>query len=303
MTIAAFSYHDPTSLPEALQLLEKLDDAKPLAGGQSLVPYLFFRMQRHRHLIDLNNIPELSYCSTEQGFLRIGAMARQRTLLESKLIGEVCPILQDALHLIGHQATRTRGTIGGSLCNMDPSAELFGVAALHNATLRVRSSRGEREIGVSDWAETFMKPSMAGDEMLCEVRWKLWPKGHGHAFQEFSKRHHDYAIVASGALMTHDGDGKIKQVSLMVIGLGIKPTRLTEAEEMLTGKAPTAELFAKAAKSVRQYELFPEEFANQGYPRRFVSAQFRHHLGEVYARRVTEAAWQRAIGQEAGGPK
>jgi len=148
MTIAAFSYHDPTSLPEALQLLEKLDDAKPLAGGQSLVPYLFFRMQRHRHLIDLNNIPELSYCSTEQGFLRIGAMARQRTLLESKLIGEVCPILQDALHLIGHQATRTRGTIGGSLCNMDPSAELFGVAALHNATLRVRSSRGEREIGV-----------------------------------------------------------------------------------------------------------------------------------------------------------
>jgi carbon-monoxide dehydrogenase medium subunit len=260
-------------------------------------------MQRHRHLIDLNNIPELSYCSTEQGFLRIGAMARQRTLLESKLIGEVCPILQDALHLIGHQATRTRGTIGGSLCNMDPSAELFGVAALHNATLRVRSSRGEREIGVSDWAETFMKPSMAGDEMLCEVRWKLWPKGHGHAFQEFSKRHHDYAIVASGALMTHDGNGKIKQVSLMVIGLGIKPTRLTEAEEMLTGKAPTAELFAKAAKSVRQYELFPEEFANQGYPRRFVSAQFRRHLGEVYARRVMEAAWQRAIGQEAGGPK
>ncbi len=303
MTIAAFSYHDPTSLPEALQLLEKLDDAKPLAGGQSLVPYLFFRMQRHRHLIDLNNIPELSYCSTEQGFLRIGAMARQRTLLESKLIGEVCPILQDALHLIGHQATRTLGTIGGSLCNMDPSAELFGVAALHNATLRVRSSRGEREIGVSDWAETFMKPSMAADEMLCEIRWKLWPKGHGHAFQEFSKRHHDYAIVASGALMTHDGNGKIKQVSLMVIGLGIKPTRLTEAEEMLTGKAPTAELFAKAAKSVRQYELFPEEFANQGYPRRFVSAQFRRHLGEVYARRVMEAAWQRAIGQEAGGPK
>jgi CO/xanthine dehydrogenase FAD-binding subunit len=103
--------------------------------------------------------------------------------------------------------------------------------------------------------------------------------------------------------MTHDGNGKIKQVSLMVIGLGIKPTRLTEAEEMLTGKAPTAELFAKAAKSVRQYELFPEEFANQGYPRRFVSAQFRRHLGEVYARRVMEAAWQRAIGQEAGGPK
>jgi aerobic carbon-monoxide dehydrogenase medium subunit len=301
MTIAQFSYHDPTSLPGALQLLEKLEDAKPLAGGQSLMPYLVFRMQRHRHLIDLNNIPELSYCSTEDGVLRIGAMTRQRTLLESKLIDEVCPILQDALHLIGHQATRTRGTIGGSLSNMDPSADLFGVSALHNATLRVRSSRGEREIKVSDWAETFMKPSMARNEMLCEVRWKLWPKGHGHAYQKFSKRHHDYAIVASGALMTHDGGGKIKQVSLVVIGLGIKPTRLTEAEEMLTGKAPTAELFAKAAKSVRQYELFPDEFANQGYPRRFVSAEFRRHLGEVYARRVMEVAWQRAIGQETGG--
>jgi aerobic carbon-monoxide dehydrogenase medium subunit len=300
---APFSYHDPTNLPEALQLLEKLDDAKPLAGGQSLVPYLVFRMQRHRHLIDLNNIPELSYCSAENNFLRIGAMARQRTLLESKLIAEVCPILQDALHLIGHQATRTRGTIGGSLCNMDPSAELFGVAALHNAALLVRSSRGEREIEVSDWAETFMKPSMARDEMLCGVTWKLWPKGHGHAFQEFSKRHHDYAIVASGALMTHDDDRRIKGVSLMVIGLGIKPTRLTEAEEMLTGQAPTAELFAKAAKTVRQYELFPDEFANQGYPRRFVSAKFRRHLGEVYARRVMVAAWQRAIGQETGGTK
>ena len=103
--------------------------------------------------------------------------------------------------------------------------------------------------------------------------------------------------------MTHDGDGKIKQVSLMVIGLGVKPTRLTEAEEMLTGKAPTAELFAKAAKTVRQYELFPDEFANQGYPRRFVSAKFRRHLGEVYARRVMVAAWQRAIGQETGGAK
>jgi carbon-monoxide dehydrogenase medium subunit len=301
MAIAPFSYHDPTSVPEALELLEKLEDAKPLAGGQSLVPYLFFRMQRHRHLIDLNNIRELSYCSTEDGFLRIGAMTRQRTLLESSLIAEVCPILQDALHVLGHQATRTRGTIGGSLSNMDPSADLFGVSALHNATLRVRSSRGEREIKVSDWAETFMKPSMARNEMLCEVRWKLWPKGHGHAYQKFAKRHHDYAIVASGALMTHDGGGKIKQVSLVVIGLGIKPTRLAEAEEMLTGKAPTAELFAKAAKSVRQYELFPEEFANQSYPRRFVSAQFRRHLGEVYARRVMQAAWQRAIGQETGG--
>jgi aerobic carbon-monoxide dehydrogenase medium subunit len=301
MAIATFSYHDPTSVPEALELLEKLEDAKPLAGGQSLVPYLFFRMQRFRHLIDLNNIQELSYCSTEGGFLRIGAMTRQRTLLESSLIAEVCPILQDALHVLGHQATRTRGTIGGSLSNMDPSADLFGVSALHDATLRVRSSRGEREIKVSDWAETFMKPSMARNEMLCEVSWKLWPKGHGHAYQKFAKRHHDYAIVASGALMTHDGGGKIKQVSLVVIGLGIQPTRLTEAEEMITGKAPTAELFAEAAKSVRQYELYPEEFANQGYPRRFVSAEFRRHLGEVYARRVMEAAWQRAIGQETGG--
>jgi aerobic carbon-monoxide dehydrogenase medium subunit len=133
-------------------LLEKLDDAKPLAGGQSLVPYLVFRMQRHRHLIDLNNIPELAHCSTEDGFLRIGAMTRQRTLLESKLIIDVCPILQDALHLIGHQATRTRGTIGGSLCNMDPSAELFGVAALHNATLRVRSSRLRQQGNEHHWS-------------------------------------------------------------------------------------------------------------------------------------------------------
>jgi carbon-monoxide dehydrogenase medium subunit len=291
MKVAPFSYHDPENLPEGLELLAGLEHARLLAGGQSLVPYLAFRMQRCDHLIDLNAIPELSGIHEEHGRLVIGAMTRQREIASSPLVSQHCSIAKDALHLIGHIATRTRGTLGGSLSNMDPSAELFGVSALHDATFHVQSVRGGRDIAVADWAETFMKPAIAADEILTSVSWLSWPKGHGHAFLEFSKRHHDYAIVAAGALMTIDADRRINRAAIMVIGCDIAPTRLIRAEAVVLGQRGSNELFAEAALEVETLAAFPDSFAHQGYPRRFVSADYRRQLGLVLARRAMECAY------------
>jgi aerobic carbon-monoxide dehydrogenase medium subunit len=294
MKVAPFSYHDPENLPKGLELLAGLENARLLAGGQSLVPYLAFRTQRCDHLIDLNAIPELTGIQEQDGRLVIGAMTRQREIASSPLVSQHCPIAQDALHLIGHIATRTRGTLGGSLSNMDPSAELFGVSALHDATFHIQSVRGGRDIAVADWAETFMKPVIAADEMLTSVSWLPWPKGHGHAFLEFSKRHHDYAIVAAGALMTIDADGRINRAAVTVIGCGIAPTRLVKAEALLLGQRGSDELFAEAAHEVETLAAFPDSFAHQGYPRRFVSADYRRQLGLVLVRRAMECAYAKS---------
>jgi aerobic carbon-monoxide dehydrogenase medium subunit len=298
MKVAPFHYHAPSSTQEALALKAELRDSQLLAGGQSLVPYLAFRMRRCENLIDLNGISELTGIEERNGYLEIGAMARQRALTRSELIGRHTPVALDALKLIGHIATRTRGTLGGSLCNMDPAAELFGVSALHEAVLHVQSVRGARDININDWAKTFMTPSLAPDEMLTLIRWRPWPVGHGHGFVEFSKRHHDYAVVAAGALMTIDADGRITRAAAMVIGCGIKPVRLGRAEAMLLGEKGSPNLFREAAREVESLPGFPEEFAEQGYPRRFVSADFRRHLGVELAERALAAAYASARSSE-----
>jgi carbon-monoxide dehydrogenase medium subunit len=298
MKVAPFRYHAPRSTEEALALRAELRDSLLLAGGQSLVPYLAFRMRRCEHLIDLNDISELTGIEERDGYLEIGAMARQRAIAGSELIGRQTPVARDALKLIGHIATRTRGTLGGSLCNMDPAAELFGVSALHDAVLHVQSVRGARNIAIDDWAETFMTPSLAPDEMLTRICWRPWPVGHGHKFVEFSKRHHDYAIVAAGALMTIDAGRRITRVAAMVIGCGIKPVRLGRAEAMLLGEKGSPDLFREAAREIESLPIFPEQFAEQGYPRRFVSSDFRRHLGLELAERAMAAAYAAARSTE-----
>jgi len=294
MKVASFAYHDPTTIPEVLDLLDRLEDHRLLAGGQSLVPYLAFRMQRCRHLIDLNRVDALAGIVERDGRLRIGAMTRQRTLANSPLVASHAPVAQEALKLIGHIATRTRGTLGGSLCNLDPSAELLGVSALHDAVLHVESRQGARDVAIGGWAEDFMKPVLAPGEMLRAISWEPWPAGHGHAILEFSKRHHDYAIVAAGALIAVDADRRITRAAVVVMGCSIAPVRLTSAEAMLKGRKGSVPLFAEAAAEVAKIDPFPDEFAHQGYPRRFVSSQFRHQLGLVLVRRALAQGYARA---------
>jgi aerobic carbon-monoxide dehydrogenase medium subunit len=294
MKVAPFNYHAPGSTEDALALRQALRGSEVLAGGQSLVPYLAFRMRRCEHLIDLNGIPELAGIKEANGRLEIGAMERQRTIAGSALVGRHAPIAQDALKLIGHIATRTRGTLGGSLCNMDPAAELFGVSALHDAVLHVQSARGARDICIDDWAEAFMKPALAPDEMLTRVSWLCWPPGHGHGFVEFSKRHHDYAVVAAGALVTIDAGGRMTRAALMVLGCSIKPERLRRAEAMLLGETGSPDLFRESAREVESLPEFPAELADQGYPRRFVSGEFRRRLGLELTERAIGMAYASA---------
>jgi carbon-monoxide dehydrogenase medium subunit len=295
MTAAPFAYADPTTVGEALDLLDRLEDARLLAGGQSLVPYLHFRMARPATVVDLNRVGELAGIVEGRGRLEVGAMTRQRTIAESPLIAAHAPVAQEALQLIGHIATRTRGTLGGSVANLDPSAELIAVTALHDGVLHVRSVRGERTLGVADWARDVLTPALDPGEMLTRIDWTPWPAGHGHAFLEFSKRHHDYAVVAAGALMTVDQERRITRAAAAVAGVGIIATRLTAAERLLAGEAGSPGLFAEAARTVADLEPLTDAQADVGYPRRFVSAGYRRHLGEVLTRRALQLTYSRAL--------
>src|SRR5262249_40742818 len=158
---APFTYHDPRTVAEACDLLATHENARLLAGGQSLMPMMNFRYVMPDHLIDLNKVGELAYIRIENGTLRIGAMTRQRALEVSIQIGECCPILHAALAHVGHRQTRNRGTLGGSLCHLDPSAELVNVTALLDGTVHAVSSRGTRDLAFSDFAAGYMTTNLA----------------------------------------------------------------------------------------------------------------------------------------------
>ena len=225
-----FQYHDPKTLAEAVGLLGTLDNAKLLAGGQSLMPMLNMRFVLPDHVIDLNRVEGLSYIKEAGGALEIGAMTRQRDLEFSDLVKAKCPLLHQAIMHIGHRQTRNRGTIGGSLCHLDPAAELVSVAAAHDATVMVAGPNGTREIAFKDFPAGYLTPAIELNEIVTAVRIPLWPAGHKAAFIEFSRRHGDFAIVSAAALLEIDG-GKIARASLTIGGVAVAPVRAAEVEK------------------------------------------------------------------------
>src|SRR5262249_10482518 len=156
-----------------------------------------------------------------------------------------CPLLHQAVMHIGHRQTRNRGTIGGSLCHLDPSAELVSVAAAHDATVQVAGPNGEREIAFAEFPAGYLTPSIELNEIVTSVRIPLWPAGHKSSFVEFSRRHGDFAIVSAAALLQVDG-GKIARASVTVGGVAVAPVRAAEVEQAITGQAPSSELFRQA---------------------------------------------------------
>src|ERR1700736_2917322 len=192
-----FSYHDPRTTADVVGLLTSLDNAKLLAGGQSLMPMLNMRFVLPDHVIDLNRVEGLSFIREIDGVLEIGGMTRQRDLEFSDVVQARCPLMAQAIGLVGHRQTRNRGTLGGSLCHLDPSAELVAVAAALDATVTVAGPRGRREIAFAAFPLAFMTPAIEPNELLTAVRFPIWPKGHGHAFIEFARRHGDFAIVSA----------------------------------------------------------------------------------------------------------
>src|SRR3984957_9863818 len=196
-----FSYHDPRTAADVVGLLGSLDNAKLLAGGQSLMPMLNMRFVLPDHVIDLNRVDGLSYIRERDGAIEIGAMTRQRDIEFSDLVRERCPLMHEAITQVGHRQTRNRGTLGGSLCHLDPSAELVSVAAAVDAKVAVTGKNGTRSIAFSNFPAGYMMPSIELDELVTGATFPCWAAGHGYAFVEFARRHGDFAIVSAAGLV------------------------------------------------------------------------------------------------------
>jgi aerobic carbon-monoxide dehydrogenase medium subunit len=285
MKPAPFVYHDPRTIAEACELLTTCENARLLAGGQSLMPLLNFRAVTPDHLIDLNRVEGLAYLQVENDALEGGAMTRQSELERSDEVGRRCPLLHEALSHVGHRQTRNRGTLGGSLCHLDASAELVNVTALLDGTLHAVSRRGRRDIGFADFAIGYLSSSLAPDEMLTGVTLPLPPAQHGYAFVEFARRRGDFAIVACSALLVLDESGGIAQARLALSGLGHAPVRPAAIEHALVGQKAEPAAFKAAAVAAGELDADDDPF---------VSAAYRKHLARIFTHRALEQATMRA---------
>ncbi|HEY6296447.1 MAG TPA: xanthine dehydrogenase family protein subunit M [Streptosporangiaceae bacterium] len=248
MKLPPFDYEAPQTVPEALELLAEYgDEASVLAGGQSLIPLLALRLARPAVLIDINGIAELSGISAADGWTTIGATTREYVAEESKTVADTVPLLAAALPMIGHEAIRSRGTIGGSLAHADPAAELPAVARALDAEFVVRGPAGTRVIPAAEWFEGYLTTSRQPDELLTEVRFPAARPGTGVSFLEVARRHGDFAIVGLAASLTLSG-GTISDARLALAGFAEVPLRVAAAEDLLTGEPPSAELFDEAAR-------------------------------------------------------
>jgi carbon-monoxide dehydrogenase medium subunit len=248
MKLPHFDYEAPTTVSEAVALLaEHLDEASVLAGGQSLIPLLAMRLAHPEVLIDINGVAELSGVSAADGWVAIGAMTREYVAEESQTVADTVPLLAAALPLIGHEAIRSRGTIGGSLAHADPAAELPAVARALDAEFVVRGQSGERVVPAAEWFEGFLTTSRRPDELLVAVRFPTAEPGTGISFQEVARRHGDFAIVGLAASLTLS-DGAISDARLAFSGVSDVPVRAVGAEDFLAGEGPSLELFEEAAR-------------------------------------------------------
>jgi carbon-monoxide dehydrogenase medium subunit len=285
-----FRYHDPETVADVVGLLGRLDSAKLLAGGQSLMPMLSMRYVLPDDVIDLNRVSGLSHLRKAGGALEIGAMTRQRDIEFSPLVRTRCPLLHEAILQVGHRQTRNRGTLGGSLCQLDPAAELVAVAIALDATVSITGPKGDREIPFAEFPAGYMTPALAADEMLTGARFPLWKEGHGHAFVEFARRHGDFAVVSAAVLLEEDQSGRITRASVTIGGTGPAPVRVKEAERALVGNAASARLFREACESCRKLDATGDVHA---------PAPYRKHLTAVLSRRALEKAHSRLLAKSA----
>lgn len=279
---ASFEYHAPSSIDEALALLVRYGgEARLLAGGQSLVPMMNFRLVAPAALIDLNRVAGLDAIVADGPTVRIGAMTRQRTLEFSPLIAAHLPLLQHAIRCIGHLPTRSRGTIGGSLAHADPAAELPMVLRALDGEVVARGPGGERRIAAADLFVSPLTTALAPDEILTEIRLPAMAAGTGCAIEEFARRHGDFALAAVVAVVAPAASGR-RLVRLATGGIGPVPQRLREAESILEQQGFDAEAIeAAAAKAAETVEPLADHHA---------SADFRRHLTRVLSKRAAIAA-------------
>jgi CO/xanthine dehydrogenase FAD-binding subunit len=288
MKPASFEYERPATLEEALELLA--DDAlesRPLAGGQSLVPLMNFRLARPERLVDLNGIGELAYVRRAGGVLRIGAMTRQAALERSPEAAEGWPLLGKALAHLGHPQIRNRGTVGGSIAHADPTAELPVAATALGATLHVRSVRGARALRCEDLFLGALTTTLEPDELLVEVELPPQPERCGTAFVEFARRHGDFALGGAAVRLAPAADGTCASAVIVLLGSGPVAARAPGAEALLAGARLDAGVLARAAEeAVRDARPSGDVHGGPGYRRELLATMVRRGL-EQAAREVT----------------
>ena len=280
MKPAPFAYHDPRTVAEVLSLLGRLEDPRLLAGGQSLMPMLNLRLVQPLNIIDLNRVEELSYIRLSGEILEIGAMTRQRDIEYSDVVRQTFPLMFEAVRYIGHRQTRNRGTIGGSLCQLDPSAELVSVAAAAGATVIVASESGRREIPFAEFPAGLMTPAIEANEMLIAIRFPLWKAGHGHGFEEYARRHGDFALASAAALLESDGH-RITRARITVGGIAPQPQTLAVT---LEGKSPSEATFDEAAQCCGALEAMDDTNFTGEYRRHIAKAMVKRALRKAYGR-------------------
>ena len=288
MKPAPFEYFIPDSIEQALDLLrEHGDEAKILAGGQSLVPAMNFRIQQPAVLIDLNRVPELGYILQDDGVIRVGAMTRERQLEFDDVVSKQTPLLHEAVPFIAHPQIRNRGTIGGSLVNADPAAELPVLMLALNARLKARNASNERWIEAQDFFVGMFTTALEADEILVEIELPVMAERTGWSFMEVAPRAGDYALMGVASVVTLDEEGKCKEAKLVYLNAGDGPIDAKEAANSLKGEKITDNLIESAAKHGSENEITP--FGNV-----HASPEFQRHLANVLAKKTLKRALIRA---------
>lgn len=287
-----FVYHDPTSRAEALTLLATYtDDAKILAGGQSLMPILNMRLAQPAHVIDINRIADLAYIQEANGGLAIGALTRHASVECSFLVRQRCPLLAEAITYVGHTPIRSRGTIGGSLAHADPAAELPAVLLALGGHVRVEaqsnSHTSSRIVSAAELFVSELQTVLASNELLTEVWFPIAPPRTGSAFIEISRRHGDYALVGVAAQLSFNEQGTIIQAHLALLGVGATPLHASTTEALLLNEQPGEQLFHAAAEQASEH-LEPQTDMH-------ASAEYRRSVAAVLVERALHLCVKRAM--------
>jgi aerobic carbon-monoxide dehydrogenase medium subunit len=284
-----FEYLAPRTQEEAFSALAQHGDrAKVLAGGQSLIPLLNFRLAQPEILVDINRVPQLDYVREVDGGLALGAMTRQHVVESSPVVRGRCPVLAEACHLIGHLPIRHRGTIGGNLAHADPASELPALMLALDAELGLSSKSDRRVLPAERFFTGVLQTALQPGELLTEVRIPGLPPRTGGAFVEVARRSGDYALVGVAALITLNDVGRCQRARVALCGVFPTPIRAREAEQMLLGEVVVGEVLAEAARrAVEATDPLSDVHA---------SAAFRRKLAQYTARQAIELAAQRAEG-------
>jgi CO/xanthine dehydrogenase FAD-binding subunit len=246
MKLPPFDYACPTTLPEAIALLASHDDAKPIAGGQSLVPMLAFRLAQPTLLVDLRKLADLRGIRISDAGVTLGAMVRWRDIEDDERLETAHPLLKAAISHVAHYQIRNRGTVGGSIAHADPAAEMPGIAITCDAEIAVVGKSGAHVIQAADFFQGALTTALTPDEIIVEIRLPAWPAGRRWGFQEFARRRGDFAMAAAAVFYDQDARGKARNAHVGVIGVGDRPLRLTAVEDVLNGQSIDEATIAKA---------------------------------------------------------